>query len=246
MHADYLTLAHHPRGEATVSPGMTREPSLTGSFCRRNQFNRTCRCTKIKTAAAVPSLANILALAAGTQHTGALLGDGTVRCWGENGLGQLGDGTNTDHSTLFQVTKITNAIAIAAGNAHTCAVLADGTARCWGNGTSGQIDNGGITDSTIPLQVSTSSNVVTIVAAEQHSCALRSDGTVGGWGKNNSGQLGNGNTTDQVIPAQVAKSTNVSAIAAGNHGIHTCALRVNGASQCRGANNAAPDQRRDH
>jgi Regulator of chromosome condensation (RCC1) repeat len=57
-------------------------------------------------------------------------------------------------------------------------------------------------------------------------------------GQNNSGQPGTGNTTDQVIPAQVAKLTNVSAIAAGNHGIHTCALRVNGAPQCWGANNA--------
>lgn len=188
--------------------------------------------------APVSSLSNVVALTAGTLHTCALIGDGTVRCWGKNGSGQLGDGTNTDHSTPIQVSGISNATAIAAGNAHTCVVLSDGTARCWGAGTGGQLGNGGTTNSTVALQVSTLTNAVTIVAGDLHSCALRSDGTMRCWGKNNSGQLGTGNTVDQVIPAQVTGLTNISAIAAGIHGIHTCALRVNGAPQCWGANNA--------
>ena len=35
----------------------------------------------------------------GTEHTCALLGDGTVRRWGQNNEGQLGDGTK-DKSIL--------------------------------------------------------------------------------------------------------------------------------------------------
>lgn len=68
----------------------------------------------------------ISAIAAGWDHTCAILANGTVRCWGKNGYGQLGDGTITDSSTPVVVSGISNAVALTAGASYTCAVLADG------------------------------------------------------------------------------------------------------------------------
>src|SRR5436309_15036049 len=69
-------------------------------------------------------------LAAGGSHTCQVNGDGTVRCWGENLDGRLGDGTEVDRFTPVPVTGLINAVAIAAGGSHTCALLVNGTARC--------------------------------------------------------------------------------------------------------------------
>jgi alpha-tubulin suppressor-like RCC1 family protein len=60
-------------------------------------------------------LNNVMAVAAGGEHTCALLGDGTVRCWGRNDYGQLGDGTTTHRSTPATVSGLSGATAVAAG-----------------------------------------------------------------------------------------------------------------------------------
>jgi hypothetical protein len=81
-------------------------------------------------------------LAAGGNHTCAIVRNGSVRCWGQDGAGQLGDGGTTE---LFigmpvPVAGISNATSLAGGFQHACAVQADGGARCWGRGTEGQLD----------------------------------------------------------------------------------------------------------
>jgi hypothetical protein len=69
----------------------------------------------------------------------ALERDGTVWCFGENDVGQLGDGTFVTRSRPARVANLGGVIALAAGERHVCALRKTGTVACWGDGTSGQI-----------------------------------------------------------------------------------------------------------
>ena len=70
----------------------------------------------------------------GGHYTCALLPGGTIKCWGYNDLGQLGDGTKTRSSDPVDVDDITNATSIALGISHSCALLTGGAIKCWGGG----------------------------------------------------------------------------------------------------------------
>ncbi len=151
-----------------------------------------------------------------TTHTLFRNSDGTVRAWGLNNKGQLGDGTTTNSATHVTVVGLTNATSVAAGNEHSLALKSDGTVRAWGSNSSGQLGNGTTTDSFTPVQVSGLTNVTAIAAGFDFSLALKSDGTVWGWGFNSSGQLGNSTTTNSSTPVQVNSILGVAtAIAAG-------------------------------
>ena len=98
----------------------------------------------------------ITAIAAGGSHTVALKSNGTVWAWGNNGYGQLGDGTMADSDTPVQVSGLTGIkiTAIAAGESHTVALKSDGTLWAWGkNNDYGQLGDGTMADSDTPVQV---------------------------------------------------------------------------------------------
>jgi alpha-tubulin suppressor-like RCC1 family protein len=91
-----------------------------------------------------------VAIAAGDDHTCALLDNGAIRCWGSNSDGQLGypnTGNIGDDESPAAAGPVNlgagrTAVAIAAGALHTCALLDNGTVRCWGNGDAGQLGYG--------------------------------------------------------------------------------------------------------
>lgn len=84
-----------------------------------------------------------IAITAGTSHSCALLAGGAVKCWGSNGFGQVGDGTNTQRNAPVQVLS-SGAVAVAAGSAFTCALLSGGGSQCWGANANGQMGNGSV------------------------------------------------------------------------------------------------------
>ena len=141
----------------------------------------------------------VTAVDLGAFYSCALLQDGTVRCWGQNDLGQLGNGTTTNSSTPVAAAGITGAAAVTAGGFHTCARFPDGTAQCWGRNNAGQLgDPSTLTfSSPTPVRVTGITTATSVTAGGFHTCTLLGDGTVRCWGQNDLGQLGNG-TSDPV------------------------------------------------
>lgn len=176
----------------------------------------------------VSGITNAVAIAAGGDHTCALLANGTVRCWGENRFGQLGNGNLTKSAVPVVVIGLTNATAVAAGWEHSCAILSDGRVMCWGlkkrDAKTVTVD--------VVVPVSGITNVVALAGGGEHTCAVLADGRVQCWGVNENGQLGDGTTTDSLVPVSVSGIANATAVTAGRE--HTCALLADGQVQCWG------------
>ena len=85
----------------------------------------------------------VAAVAAGRNHTCALMRAGGVRCWGDNGSGQLGDGKKADRRLPAKVSRLARGVAaIAAGGSHTCALMNGGHVYCMGQNGHGQLGDG--------------------------------------------------------------------------------------------------------
>ncbi len=184
-------------------------------------------------------LTNVVAIAAGQNHSLALGADGTVAAWGcdcngqtdvptglantvsiaaggNHSLALAADGRVTawgDNAAgmLYVPTGLINVVAIAAGFEHSLALKADGTVAAWG------LDVYGSTHVPAGLQ-----NVVAISAGSYHSLALKADGTVVAWGEGGT----NGGATSygqSIVPSDL---TNVMATAGGT--THSLALKSDG------------------
>ncbi len=143
-------------------------------------------------------------LAAGGHHTCALLADGSLRCWGANDAGQLGQaraGDVGDDPGEMPPPRIgvEEVVQVVAGANHTCTRHADGTVRCWGAGAAGQLGDGetadiGVDPLTFPPAPIDLGGAADMLAANggDTTCARLTDGSLRCWGANESGQLGLG------------------------------------------------------
>jgi alpha-tubulin suppressor-like RCC1 family protein len=180
----------------------------------------------------VQGLTTATALTGGYNHACALLSDGTMRCWGSNAQGQLGDPSTIESAVPNPVPGVSGVLAIATGAFHTCALLLDRTARCWGDNSSGQLGNGTFTSSSTPVTVAGLSNAVAIAGGGSQTCAVLADGSVRCWGNNYEGQLGDGTGTPSAMPVQVAGIGSAVEIAGG--WAHTCARLADSTIRCWG------------
>lgn len=147
---------------------------------------------------------NFIDIANGPRSTCAVLADNTMKCWGANEAGQLGDLTTTNRSIPTTASLISSVNAVAVGLTSTCAVLVDQTVKCWGNNALGQLGNGNTTNSPTAAQSLAGSltGVTAIVGSRASFCIMATSG-VKCWGSNEGGNLGFGNMENQSTPSPI-------------------------------------------
>jgi alpha-tubulin suppressor-like RCC1 family protein len=164
----------------------------------------TCRAEPVL----VKGLDHVVSLAAGTVHTCAAQGDGTVLCWGMNGDGRLGDGTEDGvpcgykkggHCRLapVKVAGLTGVVEVAAGLYSTCARTYDGKVLCWGDALGRGSKAPHLTS---PQPASGVADAVALRMGETFACVLGKSGVVTCWGGNTFGQMGDGTIADRPAP----------------------------------------------
>jgi alpha-tubulin suppressor-like RCC1 family protein len=199
-------------------------------------------------------------------HMCARLDDGSVKCWGNNGSGQLGlgdtqhrgDGPGEMGATLPAVDlgPGRTTLQLTAGGGHTCARLDDGSVKCWGSNGSGQLglgdaqhrgDSPGEMGAALPaVDLGPGRTALQLTAGGTHTCARLDDGSVKCWGSNGSGQLGLGDTQNRGDgPGQMGATLPAVDLGPGRTALqltagfnHTCARLDDGSVKCWGNNGA--------
>lgn len=160
----------------------------------------------------VPLAGQVAAISAGIQHTCALLVDATVKCWGRNQFGELGQGDTANRGDAggemannlhrVELGAGQEPTAISAGGQHSCVLLADASLKCWGRGRSGQLglgdgdsrgDDPGEMGNDLPaVDLGTARTTTAVTTGVEHTCATLDDGSLRCWGFNVLGGLGLG------------------------------------------------------
>jgi alpha-tubulin suppressor-like RCC1 family protein len=196
----------------------------------------------------------VRAVSVGGGSACVLMTDKTLKCWGSNWEGRLGNGDTqptTDTSGPVSVVGLTDVAAVSVGSAHACAVVSSGKTYCWGQWESGQLGiDRGINDyaeivarggGKTPLEVLNARgstdlllDAKTISAGQSFACAARSAGAVSCWGLNSAGELGTGGKSSYILaPVTIASLTDVVYVAASNS--FACALMTDKSVKCWGA-----------
>ncbi len=174
-------------------------------------------------------------IATGNNFSSAILTDHTVRCWGADSAGQLGDGGSTNQSIPVSAAELPNNVTtLTAGFAHTCALTSQGEVLCWGDNSEGQLGDGSNVSHRQPLPViGLDRGIKEVVAGDQFTCALTALGGVKCWGNNQYGQLGDGSSTTHFTPVDVVGlSSGAISLAAGR--TYACVLMQTGQVKCWG------------
>jgi alpha-tubulin suppressor-like RCC1 family protein len=197
------------------------------------------------------------AIAAGNQHTCAILDNASIKCWGANAYGQLGlghtnnrgDGSNVmGNLPVVDLGSGRTAKAIVAGESHTCAILNNSAIKCWGYNASGQLGLGDVStrgdgsdemgNYLDPVDLGSERTATAIEAGNHHTCAILDNASIKCWGEGENGQLGHGKPSDLKSPQEkiinIGSGRTSTAITAGD--AHTCAILDNASIKCWGAN----------
>lgn len=168
-------------------------------------------------------------LALGAYHGCVVVAEGTVRCWGRDNAGQVGDGSSIPGSGYYTaaqtVTGLVNVESVYAFADTSCALTTDGNVWCWGDASRGTFgiapdDYGSYTTNCqhdtllpalwchTPVQIAGLTDVTSLSIGFNHSCAVTA-GTLKCWGFNGNGELGTGIADDGLSPTVTPTSASV-------------------------------------
>ncbi len=193
---------------------------------------------------------NFSAISAGGPNqpfTCGALTNGTLYCWGQNSVGQLGDGTTTQR-TSPTASLDTNAYrSVSAGDRYACGTYLNGTALCWGLNGNGQLGIGNTTNVWIPLPIANAASLNVSSISVQRSgniggttCAVLTNSSLYCWGANGNGQVGDGSGTQRTSPVAVSDASPYAAAFPGGYTsseMQTCGVQTNGTATCWGSSN---------
>ncbi len=225
-----------------ATAGATPTPVLEAwgynAFGQLGNGNTTSSSTPV--AVALPGGATATAVAVGAYHTLAIGSDGNLYTWGDNGFGQLGNGSTNSSSTPVAITLPggVQATSIAAGEYDSFAVGSNGRVYAWGDNSLAELGDGSTNGSTTPVAVSLPAGLTFhgLAAGEYSTFAIGSNGKLYAWGYNDKGQLGDGNETTPTSPVTVSLAAGVTpaTVAAGYH--HAVVVSTTGALYSFGGN----------
>lgn len=133
------------------SCGVTDGHVWCWGFNDRGQLGSPTPANAVDQPIPVPGISTATAVTAGAKFTCVLLADSSVRCWGADNVGQLGDGNTVDSSAPVAVAGLTGVTQLSAGRAHVCARTSVAL-YCWGSNGAGQLGTGDVRDA--PFQLS--------------------------------------------------------------------------------------------
>jgi alpha-tubulin suppressor-like RCC1 family protein len=199
-------------------------------------------------------------LSRGEQYGCAIAADRTLRCWGANTSGQLGNGTLLTPSgvPVQEALGLTDWASIATGAAgdyhegrgHVCAIRLNGSLYCWGRNEHGQLGLGTVGGNVTRPTLVDAGKWIEVAVGYGHTCGLKQDGSLWCWGRNAEGEIGQG-VFDGTYPSPtlVSAGNTYATLAAGDQ--HTCAITSQGALVCWGqggryalGNGTLPDRSR--
>jgi alpha-tubulin suppressor-like RCC1 family protein len=137
-----------------------------------------------------PDARHVVAFSLADSFACSVMKDGSVRCWGSNDAGQLGDGTAVASAQSVRVVGIgSRATTVATGGRHACALTAEGDVYCWGANGAGEVGDSSRSSWALATRVA-GVKARAIALGARHTCALTPAGDVVCWGARDAEQLG--------------------------------------------------------
>ena len=182
-----------------------------------------------------------IAISAGGDNSLAIGSNRKLYAWGSNALGELGDGTTTEHNSPEAITLAPGVTptAISAGLNYSLAIGSNGKLYAWGYNDYGQLGDGTPTDHYTPEAITLAPGVTPIAISASgslHSLAIGSNRKLYAWGHNVDGELGDGTTTDHYTPEAITLAPGVTPIAISVGGDYSLTIGSNGKLYAWGVN----------